>query len=106
MEMNKPIVLCIPRANSSVTEQQVRKTFNDLNLGKLDKIHVRDALSSKGEQIKRIFIHYNEWNESENAQIAKERLSNDKDIKVIYDGPWYWKVVSYKGPEMRKKKVI
>ena len=46
----------------------------------------------------RIFVHINKWYNTENAFIAKERLLNGKDIKIIYDDPWFWKISVYKAP--------
>jgi hypothetical protein len=46
----------------------------------------------------RIFIHINKWYNTDNANIAKERLLNGKDIKIIYDDPWFWKISVYKAP--------
>ena len=33
-----------------------------------------------------------DWFENENAKNARERLMNGKDIKIIYDEPWFWKI--------------
>jgi len=40
------------------------------------------------------FIHFNKWFEHGNGLIARERLLNGKDIKVIYDDPWFWKITA------------
>ena len=40
------------------------------------------------------FIHFNKWFEHGNGLIARERLLNGKDIKVIYDEPWFWKITA------------
>lgn len=96
------MVLCIPRININISEQRIRKIFNDINLGIIERIDMRSGCSLKGEKYTRVFIHYREWNDTENARIAQERLSNGQDIKIIYDDPWYWKVTSYKAPEDRK----
>ena len=38
------------------------------------------------------------WFHNSNASVARERLLNGKDIKIIYDDPWFWKVSAYKPP--------
>ena len=40
------------------------------------------------------FIHFNKWFDYGNGLIARERLLNGKDIKVIYDEPWFWKITA------------
>ena len=40
------------------------------------------------------FIHLNKWFEQGNGLLARERLLNGKDIKVIYDEPWFWKITA------------
>jgi hypothetical protein len=88
--------LCIPRAIISITESQVRSIFNSLNIGNIGRIDMNKKLSEKGEQYQRIFIHFNNWYSNETAIMAKERLINGKEIKIIYDDPWFWKVSAYR----------
>ena len=96
MQTNKPnettLSLCIPRLSMDIKEQFIRQTFNKLNLGKIGKIDLIVKRNDNGTNFKRAFIHYISWNNNENALYVKSRLDNDKDIKVVYDEPWYWKV--------------
>ncbi len=86
------ISLCIPRILHTITEQQIRKIFDELQLGVIHKIDIR-----KGDkEHNRAFIHFRKWNSYGNANIAKERFNNGLDIKVIYDGTWFWKVMPFK----------
>jgi hypothetical protein len=55
-------------------------------------------VSPTGEKFNRVFIHFERWFETDNAQSARKLLSEGKDIKVIYDEPWFWKVSSYRKP--------
>ena len=89
-------VLCIPRVHLSIGESHIRKVFNDLNMGILERVDIVRKQNAKGENINRVFVHFRHWNDSENAHIARERLLNGKDIKVMYDDPWYWKISAYR----------
>ena len=90
--------LCIPRTNVNISEPFVRNLFNKLNIGIIGRIDLVRKQNERGGQYMRIFVHINKWYNTENAFIAKERLLNGKDIKIIYDDPWFWKISVYKAP--------
>jgi hypothetical protein len=90
--------LCIPRTDINISEPFVRNIFNNLNIGIIGRIDLVKKQTEKGGQYMRIFIHINKWHNTENANIAKERLLNGKDIKIIYHDPWFWKISVYKAP--------
>jgi len=96
-------VLCIPRVYSNISESRIRKIFDDLNMGSIDRIDLVPARNSseKGDKFNRVFIHFRRWNNSDNANLARERLLNGKEIKIIYDDPWFWKISAYREAERR-----
>lgn len=98
----QPLVLCIPRVYANIKEMYIRKIFEHLNLGTLDHIDIVSKKSEKKDKFNRVFIHFRCWNDTENASIARERLLNGKEIKVIYDDPWFWKISAYKEPDHYK----
>ena len=100
MPANVP-VLCIPRVYPNISESRIRKIFDDLNMGVLDRIDVVPKTSEKGEKFNRVFVHFRRWNNSDNANTARERLLNGKEIKIIYDDPWFWKISAYREAERR-----
>ena len=96
-------VLCIPRVYSNISESRIRRIFDDLNMGVLERVDIVPKFTNKyNEKFNRVFIHYRMWNDSENARIARERLLNGKEIKIIYDDPWFWKISAYKEAERRQ----
>jgi hypothetical protein len=90
--------LCIPRVFANITQDRIRNTFESLNLGdieRIDQIQVRD--SSGKNQFQRVFIHFKQWNSgSETALRARDRILDNKEFRVIYDDPWFWKVSAYR----------
>ena len=44
---------------------------------------------------KRVFIHYKYWNTKPISIKVKNLLIEKKDIKLIYNSPWYWKCSLY-----------
>lgn len=97
-------VLCIPRVHRTINERRIRNIFDELNMGSIERIDIVSKKNDKDNKFNRVFIHYREWNETENAIIARERLLEGKDIKIIYDEPWFWKISAYKEGERKPSK--
>jgi len=99
--MNNPS-LCIPRVHSNITEKRIHTIFTKLKLGIINKIDI--IQKNKEDKFKLVFIHFKEWFHEGNALIARERLMNGKEIKVIYDDPWFWKISALREkPKERKE---
>jgi hypothetical protein len=88
--------LCIPRVYPNINQGRIRKIINDLNLGIIERIDIVSKTTEKGEKYNRVFIHMECWFQNSNASFARERLLGGKDIKIIYDDPWFWKISAYK----------
>jgi hypothetical protein len=88
--------LCIPRVFMNWTEIRIRGIFDTLCLGEILRIDVVTKTTEKGEKFNRVFIHFKHWFSNHNADTARERLLNGKDVKIIYDEPWFWKVSAYR----------
>ena len=88
--------MCIPRVYSNINEGRIRRIINDLNLGVIEHIDIVSKTTEKGEKYNRVFIHMERWFQNSNASFARERLLGGKDIKIIYDDPWFWKISAYK----------
>ena len=84
--------LCIPRILSNITKENIHDIFKSLNIGTIHRIDIirNKNLSNKA------FIHFSKWNNGGNADIVKERLLIGKDIKIVYDEPWFWKIVVFR----------
>ena len=92
------MTLCIPRVFSNIGDKRIRSVFYALKLGHIGRIDIVSKTSEKGERFNRVFIHFERWFDTENALSALKLLNEGKDIKVIYDDPWFWKVSTYKPP--------
>lgn len=83
--------LCIPRVFANITEKRIRDTIHSLDLGNIVRVDMILRTSEKGEKFQRVFIHL-EWGNSANAVRSRKCMLEGKNIKVIYDDPWFWKV--------------
>jgi len=90
--MKRVLSMCIPRVHLNVTRDQILKVFYKLNFGKIERVDIIHKKTLKGEEYKRVFLHYTVWDTHERADFVKDRLLSGKDIKVVYDFPWYWKI--------------
>ena len=88
--------LCIPRVFANINEKRIRCIFNDLNMGEILRIDIVSKTTEKGDKFNRVFVHFKQWFNNENSDTARERLLNGKEIKIIYDDPWFWKVSAYR----------
>ena len=88
--------LCIPRVFPNIRENRIRGVIAALQMCDIEKIDMVSRVGEKGEKYNRVFIHIKNWYNNENAQAAQNRLSVGKDIKIVYDDPWFWKVSTYR----------
>lgn len=92
MEINNVSSICIPRVFDNIGQDRIQEVFNKLNIFIIDRIDVVQKQNEKGEKFKRVFVHIREWLQHSDAQKAKERLLAGKELKIVYDDPWFWKV--------------
>ena len=98
--------LCIPRVFPNIDERRIRNVFDALEMGEIAKVDIVRKRTEKGEKFNRVFIHWKRWNIGGNADLARERLLNGKEIKIIYDDPWFWKVSAYREPTSTARSTI
>jgi hypothetical protein len=84
--------ICIPRAFDNITEARVAKVFEALNIFSIGRIDMVKRVNEKGEKFQRIFVHIKDWFKTADALKARERLLAGKELKIVYDDPWFWKV--------------
>jgi hypothetical protein len=103
---NQPI-LCIPGVFANIKEERIRRVFGDLDLGEVTRVDIivpkiPVGPNDKENKFNRVFIHIN-WNNSEQSITCRERLAQGKDVKIIYDEPWFWRVSAYRPPAPKPK---
>ena len=88
--------ICIPRVLNTISELQIRQIFNELEFGNIKYIHIVRALTVKGEMYGRVYIRLDKWLLNEKAQTVRRKLLLGKEIKIVYDNPWFWKISANK----------
>jgi hypothetical protein len=84
--------ICIPRAFSNISEKRVAKVFELLELGTLDHIDMVERVDANGKKFHRIFVHFTAWSSSPEASAVRTRLLEGKEVKIVYEDPWFWKI--------------
>jgi hypothetical protein len=84
--------ICIPRVFDNITEDRVRNVFGKLDIFTIERVDMVKRSNEKGEKFQRVFVHIKDWSNSANALKAKGRLLEGKELKIVYDDPWFWKV--------------
>jgi hypothetical protein len=88
--------MCIPRVFKNITRERVMGVIRDLDLGLIDRVDMVQRENEKGDKFQRVFIHFKKWHSNPNAIKAREMLISGKEIKIIYDEPWFWKISANK----------
>ena len=83
--------ICIPRVFMNIDEHRIRKVFDQLNLGRIARIDIVERRNERGESFKRVFIHFDCWFRTPEASAACQKLNDGKELKIVYDDPWFWK---------------
>ena len=101
MSDNQP-VLCIPGVFANIKEERIRRIFGDLNLGDVDRVDIvvpkrPVGAEEKENKFNRVFVHLI-WNDTPSSVACRKKLLDGKEVKIIYDEPWFWKVSAYRPP--------
>lgn len=83
--------LCIPRVEISVTLEYITSVIKKWNIGIISRI--KEIPLRKEQNYKRIIIDLY-WNvHNVNVKNVKDIMDKKGSMKLVYDMPWYWKLV-------------
>lgn len=90
MKSNKP-ELCIPRMSVTITRESIFNIFCRLKIGYIERI---TEIQLKSNPAFKCVIIKLKWNLSnDRAKYIYQRILNKEPIFVVYDMPWYWKII-------------
>jgi len=84
-DVSKGVSLCIPRVFANISWYRIKQVFIALNWGFVDRV---DVIPSGGT--KRAFVHFAPGKFT--ATKVLEALCEGKQVKIVYDEPWYWQI--------------
>ena len=93
--------LFIPRVFPNIDEKRIRRIFDELAIGVIERVDIVPINSSPscaklGDSFNRVYVHFNNWLSNTDANKTREALLSGKEIKIVYDEPWFWKVSAYR----------
>ena len=89
MQHNKTnLAICIPRVDSTITKQEIFEKIRNLRVGFIEKII--EIPNKNDETSKRVIVKFKTWVENERSNRILCRFEEKKDIKIVYNYPWYW----------------
>lgn len=82
--------ICIPRVFKHITVPFIIDIFqNKLKLGIIKKV---DVIPNNNDMLfKKVFIHFKSWHDNDHVNTVKNKFIQGIIIKIVYDGPWFWK---------------
>lgn len=83
--------ICIPRVTPEITEEQIRDVISGLHLGIIDTVELVKNKHEK-ENVYRAFIHFKEWDWSEDSTYVRKLLLRGEDVFVRYEQFKNWKM--------------
>ena len=100
--------ICIPRVMCFITEDKIRKVFEDL-LGppvtanpeirscvdRVDMI-IREDVRTR-EPYFLVFVHFHPIEHTQEAQYLSSQINKNQEVVVVYDNPWFWKLRKNEG---------
>jgi hypothetical protein len=89
-DQNETTDICIPRMETIITRQTIYEVFKRINIGKIERI-VENPLKTDPTH-KRIIIKLR-WYNTETANKIKTRIENNQPVNIVYEIPWFWRVV-------------
>ena len=101
---NVPAV-CVPYVFENIHEARIRAIFKELDVGEVSQVDLIPYTASDGKRVNRVFIHL-KWNTKESTNKVRTKLLCGREIKVVYEDPWFWCVSASratKAPPREKK---
>jgi hypothetical protein len=88
------LTLCIPSVDTHYTPDYI---YSILNRACIGKIHgIKEMVSHTKINSKKVFVTLNVYQENDEHRHLLERLGQGKNIKVMHEEPYYWKMVQCK----------
>lgn len=91
--MTDKLDICIPKVDLHVKIEYIKSVFEKLSWGNIEK--VTEIVHKNDKHSKRIIISL-DWKNNEEMNVIKEKLRSGENYNIVYNLPWYWKIVASK----------
>jgi hypothetical protein len=89
--------LFIPFVFENISETRIYRIFDELALGRISRIDIvpRRNTNASGKRFNNVIIRFEYWYENREAQEARRRIGDGKEVKIVYYKEYFWKVSAY-----------
>ncbi len=84
--------ICIPRVESSISKDFIYQKISEMKAGNIR--HITEIPLRNDPTQKRIIIKIAWDNNNSHSNKIQQILSEFGSIKLVYNMPWYWKIVA------------
>ena len=79
--------ICIPSIERNITSFDIKKTFEKLEIGIINKIIIK-----KKNKYSSAYIYLQKWNiNNKKAKKFHQKIIEGEEVNLIYEFPWFWK---------------
>jgi hypothetical protein len=79
-----------------MSADRIRRAIDDKSVAKIAKIDIIARVNDKGEKYNRVYVHFDHWFNTDYARCFRDDLLAGKEMTIVYDNPWFWKVTASK----------
>ena len=91
--------VCIPRVFKTVSRGDVFDAFESVlgpnTVERVDMVYKKQGMS----QYQRVFVHFKRMASSPVTRMINDRLQDGKDVKLVYQKPYFWKFTVSRVPK-------
>lgn len=90
--------LFIPFVFENISNSRIYRIFDELALGRISRIDIvpRRNTNASGKRFNNVIIRFEYWYENREAEEARRRIEEGKEIKIVYYKDYFWKVSAYR----------
>ena len=101
----------IPRVFGNIGEKKIKNVFESNNIGRVNHVDLVAKMGKDHKIYHSAYVNFEEWYNNVASRNIQEKLNADKEVKIVYDDPWYWTVYKNKtkkfgGNGARKERLV
>lgn len=93
-DMNPEMSLFIPKVFTNYREKDIAHVFEWLKIGRVSQVDLTPKLGGGNRPYNAAYVYFSEWFHTKEALRLQSIIKDsDRDARIEYDDPWYWKVL-------------
>ena len=122
-QIDQKLSIVIPRVFPKwINEKKIINVFHSQNIGSIYRVQIfkeagldsnvtnaigpidkKRSKKSRKYAIYKAVIYFSYWYENDIARNFQKRLIEKNETRVVYDDPWFWKILKNENPKLSKK---